>query len=184
MTSEDSRFFVITGGPGSGKSTLLGALIRAGFAASAEVGRRIIQQQVEIGGRALPWIDPALFAEMMLSWEIESYRAAGEKPGPVFFDRGVPDVLGYLRLAGPPVPDHVTRATKLFRYNRRVFICPPWPEIFAQDAERKQTLDEAKRTYDAMVATYCDCGYELVEVPRVAVQDRARFVIERAAQAS
>ena len=32
-----------------------------------------------------------------------------------------------------------TRAAERFRYNRRVFLAPPWPEIFRQDAERKQT---------------------------------------------
>ncbi|MGX9177335.1 AAA family ATPase [Mesorhizobium sp. BHbdii] len=46
----------------------------------------------------------------MLSWELRSYRAAVEKNGPVFFDRGVPDTLGYLRLTGLPVPDHIRNA--------------------------------------------------------------------------
>ncbi len=58
-----------------------------------------------IGGRALPWVDPALFAEMMLVWEMRSYHLAEQQAGLVFFDRGVPDVLGYLRLLNLPVPD-------------------------------------------------------------------------------
>jgi predicted ATPase len=72
MSDAQSRFVVITGGPGSGKSTLIEALERAGQRASEEVGRRIIQAQRAIAGRALPWVDPALFAEMMLSWEMQS----------------------------------------------------------------------------------------------------------------
>jgi predicted ATPase len=95
MPDAPSRFVVITGGPGSGKSTLTDALKRAGHRASQEVGRSIIQAQMAIGGQALPWIDPVLFAEMMLSWEMQSYHREAARPGPVFFDRGVPDVIGY-----------------------------------------------------------------------------------------
>lgn len=74
----------------------------------------------------------------MLSWEMRSYRIAQETIGPVFIDRGVPDVLGYLGLVGIPVSDHARNAAKEFRYNTTVFIAPPWREIFSQDHERKQ----------------------------------------------
>ena len=65
-------------------------------------------------------------------------------PAPVIFDRGIPDVIGYLRLCGLPVPATVLKAAEQRRYARRVFIAPPWPAIFEQDAERKQTLAEAE----------------------------------------
>src|SRR5262249_45119168 len=57
------RFFILTGGPGSGKSSLIDALERLGYRRSVEAGRGIIQDQVDIGGRALPWADRVLFAE-------------------------------------------------------------------------------------------------------------------------
>jgi predicted ATPase len=174
------RLFVLTGGPGSGKTTLIDALGKAGYARSVEAGRGIIQDQMAIGGPALPWRDPVAFAELMLSWEMRSYHMAQEQAGPVFFDRGVPDVVGYLRLLGLPVPKHMEKAAEAFRYNRRVFIALPWPEIFEQDSERKQSLDEAMRTYEAMVQTYSGYGYELVELPRTTVEERVRFVIESA----
>lgn len=177
MLDDQSRFVVITGGPGSGKSTLIAALKRAGHRASEEVGRGIIQAQMAIAGRALPWVDPPLFAEMMLSWEMQSYRREAARPGTVFFDRGVPDVIGYLRLVGLPVPAHMTRAAKLFRCHCRVFIAPPWPEIFAQDRERKQTPEEAARTHAAMVETYSELGYELIELPRAPVTARLDFIL-------
>jgi predicted ATPase len=135
---------------------------------------------VAIGGRAVPWIDPNLFAELMLAWELSSYRAAYHQTGCVFFDRGVPDVVGYLRLLRLPVPEHMQRAAQTFRYNQRVFVAPPWQEIFCQDRERKQDFDEAVRTYDALVATYTEFGYELVELPRATVDGRATFVLDNA----
>ncbi len=96
------RFHIITGGPGSGKSTLIDALAKRGYARTLEAGRAIIQDQQAIGGRALPWIDPAFFAELMLSWELRSYRMAESETGPVFFDRGIPDVVGYFQLMNEP----------------------------------------------------------------------------------
>ena len=179
-----SRFFVLTGGPGSGKSTLLDALQSAGYARSAEAGRGIIQDQVAIGGSALPWSDRALFAELMLSWDIRSYHLAEASSGPVFFDRGVPDVVGYLKLVGLPVPAHVQKAAEIFRYNRRVFVAPPWEEIFHTDAERKQDFDEAVRTYESIKGVYTSLDYELVEIPRVSLAERVRFVLDSLSRVS
>ena len=153
MTSDTQRLFVVTGGPGSGKTTLIDALAQGGCARSIEAGRGVIQDQVAIRGPALPWRDPQAFAELMLCWEMRSYHLAQEQAGPVFFDRGVPDVIGYLRMLGLPVPLHMEEAAATFRYHRRVFIAPPWPDIFRQDSERKQSLEEAVRTYEALTAT-------------------------------
>lgn len=171
------RRIVLTGGPGSGKTTLLEALAAAGHVTSPEAGRAIIRRQQAIDGEALPWKDRALFAELMLDRELEVHARAESADGPVFFDRGVPDVVGYLTLCGLPVPAHMERAAQDIRYDRRVFIAPVWPEIFGQDAERKQDLDEARRTFDAMAETYPRFGYELIELPRVPVAERLDFVL-------
>ena len=179
MSDNTDRFVVITGGPGSGKSTLLAALVTRGHFCLPEAGRAIIQAQVTIGGQALPWADRGAFAELMLSWEMRSSQVAEAASGLAFFDRGVPDVAGYLRLIGLPVPAHVQKAVELYRYCRRVFIAPPWPEIFTQDRERKQDFEEAVRTYEALVATYAAANYELIELPRVSVAERVRFILER-----
>ncbi|MCZ3114717.1 AAA family ATPase, partial [Acinetobacter baumannii] len=129
-----ARLIVFTGGPGSGKSTLIDALEQQGYARSEEAGRGIIQDQVAIDGPALPWRDRQAFAEAMLGWELRSYRMGQRQAGPVLFDRGVPDVIGYLRLCKLPVPEHLLRAAAAFRYRQQVFIAPPWPEIYRQDA--------------------------------------------------
>lgn len=171
------RRIVLTGGPGSGKTTLLEALAAAGHATSPEAGRAIIRRQQAIDGEALPWKDRTLFAELMLDRELEAHARAESADGPVFFDRGVPDVVGYLSLCGLPVPAHMERAAQDIRYERRVFIAPVWPEIFGQDAERKQDLDEARRTFDAMAETYPRFGYELIELPRAPVAERLDFVL-------
>jgi predicted ATPase len=58
---ETDRYFVITGGPGSGKTTLIEALGARGLRHMSEAGRAIIQDQLAIGGSALPWADRRAF---------------------------------------------------------------------------------------------------------------------------
>ena len=177
MSGNSDRFYVITGGPGSGKTSLIAALRSRGHDSTIEAGRAIIQDQVAIDGRALPWRDPLHFAELMLSMDMQSYRLAEQSVGPVFFDRGIPDVLGYLRLMHIPAPEHMRNAARVFPYNHSVFIAPPWREIFQQDQERKQDFDEAIRTYNALAETYKIHNYDLVEIPRSPIDERVRFVL-------
>ncbi|MBS1072123.1 AAA family ATPase [Gluconobacter wancherniae] len=174
-----NHLYVVTGGPGSGKTSLIDMLASEGVRHMPEAGRAIIQDQVDIGGTALPWADREAFATLMLAWEMRSYREAIGASCPIVFDRGIPDVIGYLRLCGLPVPAAILNAANQRRYARRVFVAPPWPAIFRPDTERKQTLLEAEATYNAMVEAYSDLGYELVMLPLVSVAERARFVRER-----
>lgn len=179
MTKTDERLFVVTGGPGAGKTTLLSALAAAGHVIAPEAGRAIIRDQLVIDGPALPWRDRALFAELMLNFDLRSHAEAQAGASPVLFDRGIPDSIGYLRLCGLPVPEHFDRAAHAFRYARIVFVAPPWREIYAQDAERKQDFAEAERTYEAVSAAYREHGYELAELPRADVATRAAFLLGR-----
>jgi predicted ATPase len=145
MSEITERLFVITGGPGSGKATLVDALTARGCLTSGEAGRSIIRDQVRVGGTALPWADAAAFAELMLAHDLRAYRSAMAADGPVFFDRGIPDIVGFLRLMSLPVPRHVRNALREHRYSRGVFIAPPWPAIFDQDTERKRRSRKPSR---------------------------------------
>lgn len=175
MTATDS-LHIITGGPGSGKSTLIEALAARGVATSSEVGRAIIKEELASGGTALPWVDHLAFAEKMVVREVAAHRAALASGKTVVLDRGVPDVVGFLRASGLLVPPHIDAAARACRYNPRVFIAPWWAEIFTTDAERKQTPGEARATFAVMVETYRDYGYALVELPRATVAARVAFV--------
>jgi predicted ATPase len=152
---------LITGGPGSGKTSLIEALSSRGYGRTVEAGRAIIQDQMAIDGRALPWRDPLLFAELMLSMDMLSYRLAEQSVGPVFFDRGIPDVSAYLRPDEYPRAEHMHNAARTFSYNNEVLIAPPWRRSLDRITNAKQDFDEAIRTYDALVATYTALGYDL-----------------------
>ena len=176
---DTDRLFVLTGGPGSGKTSLIEALAVAGVATSPEVGRAIIREEMATGGTALPWADERAFAERMVVREIAAHAEALASGGTVVLDRGVPDVVGFLRVSGLPVPPHIDAAARTCRYNRHVFIAPYWDAIYTTDAERKQTPAVAEATHAVMAETYRDYGYELIELPRVPVSERVDFIFDR-----
>lgn len=172
-----NHLHVVTGPPGSGKSTLIDALAAVGIATSAEVGRRIIREQLAVGGDVLPWSDERAFAELMIVGEVAAHRAALARSGPVVLDRGVPDVIGFLRASNLPVPPAIRAAAVACRYNARVFLAPFWAGIFRTDAERPQPAAVAERTEPVMRATYRDLGYRVIDLPRASVADRVAFVL-------
>lgn len=178
MQREKVNLYIISGGPGSGKSTLLKALAQHGFPCMPEAGRSIIQHQLSINGTALPWANRSLFAELMLGWDMRSYYEALQLNTTVLFDRGIPDVMGYRRLCNLPVPAHIEKAANTYRYHPRVFIAPPWQEIFTGDEERKQSFEEAQATHDALTAVYTKLGYELLTLPLASVEERTTFVLK------
>jgi predicted ATPase len=175
---ENDRLFVITGGPGSGKTTLLRQLAERGFSFSAEVARQIIQEQVRTNGDALPWQDTLRYTELMLTRSIAAFRSSTPSSEIIFMDRGIPDVAGYARLIDLPFFEDLRTACETYRYNTKVFMAPPWQEIYTTDSERKQTYQEAIETHRVLTAVYQEFGYRPIELPKVAPVERAEFVIE------
>ena len=179
MPTDRPNFHIITSGPGSGKTTIIETLRARGFCTAGESGRRIIQTQLAIGGNALHSGDRVLFAELMLAQAIFDYESLGSDPSPAFFDRGIPDLVGYFSLIGLQVPAHFRNAARLYRYSSVVFAAPPWEEIYRSDAERKQDFAEAVATFSATTAACREAGYELIEIPKLAASGRADFILGR-----
>ncbi|KTQ89638.1 ATPase [Aureimonas ureilytica] len=172
-------FIVLTGGPGGGKTSLIEALAQEGFRTAPESGRAVIRQELARGGSALPWDDRAAYAKAIAARDDAAHAAACRAGGITIFDRGLPDVLGYLALCGLPVPDDLARAARRLRYTSPVFLAPFWPEIYAGDAERRQDAAEAAETARAMRRTYEGLGYEVTDLPLAPVPKRVRFLRER-----
>lgn len=177
MKYERPNFFVITGGPGAGKTTLVEALQARGLRCVEEAGRQILREQARIGGDATHEGDRITYRELMLSRSILGYEQAMKEKGPVFFDRGIPGLIGYCRLTGMAVPAHLEKAVALYRYNRLIFMAPPWEDIYVHDAERRQDFREAVATHDAIRRAYQEAGYEPVELPKASVDERIEHVL-------
>lgn len=170
-----NSFIIISGCSGGGKSTLLGELRRRGHAVVEEPGRRIVTQELASGGSALPWVDGVAFARRAIELSLADRAAAEPWGGPVFFDRGLVDAAAALQhLTGDPVVEALGRA---YCYNRRVFLAPPWPELYVTDRERQHGLAEAVAEYDRLCAVYPFLGYEVCILPKTSVEQRADFIL-------
>lgn len=173
-----NNLFVITGGPGVGKTTLIHELSNAGFTVVEEDARKIIQAQILTGGDALPWKNKALYAKLMLEAAVSAYQTIKEKQlsNPVFFDRGILDTICYINMENISIPSAMKALALEHPYAPKVFILPPWKEIYQTDNERKQTWQEAVSTFEKMKETYLDYGYEVIEVPKTDVKTRRQFI--------
>jgi predicted ATPase len=173
---DTDRFIVLSGCSGGGKSTLLAALQRRGFAVFEEPGRQIVKEQHHIGGPALPWSDPLLFVELCVSRAMHQMVLAARHVGPVFFDRGIVDAVSHFEHIGAPIPAHLANAVQRLRYREVVFMAPPWREIFNSDTERQHSFDAALAAYGSLRQTYERVGYVLVDLPRIDVDRRVKFI--------
>jgi predicted ATPase len=169
------NFVTISGCSSGGKSTLLAEFRQRGFATIEEPGRRIVAEEIKCGGRALPWIDPVAFARRAIEVSLAD-RAIADASAPwVFFDRGLIDAAAALEhLTGESVVESLGLA---YRYNKRVFLSPPWPEIYTLDHERRHGLIEAVAEYNRLIDVYPALGYDVHVLPKVGVAERANWIL-------
>ena len=169
------RFVVISGCSGGGKSTLLAELHRRGHAVMEEPGRRIVVEEMRRDGAALPWVDAVAFARRTLALALADHASAAALEGWVFFDRSLVDAASALEhLTGEGA---LARFARVHRYHPRVFLAPPWPEIYETDPERRHGSDVALAEYSRLLETYPSLGYEVLILPKVGVSERADFIL-------
>lgn len=168
------RFVVISGCSSGGKSCLLSELQHRGFATVGEPGRRIVADEKERGGNVLPWLDLRAFLERAIKISLEDRKAADLLEGTVFFDRGLIDAVIGLE---HEISQTIRQNFQDERYNRKVFMAPPWPEIFVNDDARRHNMGEAILEYDRLLVAFDQLGYETCLLPKASVEERADFVL-------
>jgi predicted ATPase len=97
----------------------------------------------------------------------------------VFFDRGLPECLGHMRLLGLQAPPGFEAELRLRRYARTVFVARPWPEIYVRDRWRQADFERAARSFEPTVLAYTDDGYAACVVPQVSVAERVEFILRQ-----
>ncbi len=173
-----TRNIIITGAMGSGKSTVLKLLKAEGFAVVEEPAREILAEQRSIEDEGVPEKNPKLFIQLLLSRAIYHYKQMQGTYDTVIFDRGIPDNIAYAQLFKLHYfPAH--HAAKLYPYDTNVFIFPAWEEIYTTDDERIMSFEAAKAFGDDVQKIYKEYGYNLIEVPCISPEERARFIKER-----
>lgn len=165
----------ISGCSGGGKSTLLAELKARGHRVVVEPGRRIVVEETASGGLALPWVDLAAFFRRAVDMALADRVAAAGHEGWVFFDRGLVDAASALEaLTGDPT----LRALCMeHRYHQRMFMAPPWPEIYVTDADRRHSFAAGVSEYDRLMLAFPGLGYEVISLPKTTTTLRADFLL-------
>lgn len=100
------------------------------------------------------------------------------RENPVFFDRGFLDTFCYAELIESEINERMNSYAERWKYNKSIFILPPWQEIYETDNERKQDWEEAVLTFQKMSETYKNYGYRIIVIPKTPISERADFVLE------
>lgn len=170
---------VITGGPGTGKSSIIQKLESYGYICLQEISREITLKAREEGIEQLFLEKPLLFSEKLLKARVNQYLEVQQQENQfVFYDRGVHDVVAYLDYFQTEYPEEFRDTCTNHNYDL-VFILPPWEEIYVQDNERYEDFLEAKKIHNYLERAYKNYLYAPVEVPRLSVEARVEYILEK-----
>ncbi len=170
--------YIITGAPGTGKTAIIDTLKKEGHSCAEEISRTIIIEQIANGGDALPWKNLAAFSQQVIA--LRKLQHTNAPQGRThFFDRGIIDVIAYLKHDKLAVNNEIMEMVKQFPYNKTVFYTPIWAEIYTNDNERKEDIITAKNIENVLLTTYQSFGYNLVEVPKLTVNERIAFILSK-----
>jgi len=176
---------VITGGPGTGKTSVIQALESSGFHCFHEVIRDLtlrarLEETPDIQRtNPLAFVsDPHDFNRRLLEGRMRHFgQASGMARPVVFYDRGLPDVLGYMDYFGQKYGPDYTSACRENRYDK-VLLLPPWKAIYISDNERLESFEEAAEIHHYLSATYERYGYQPVPIPEDSVSGRVAHILE------
>lgn len=172
------EIIVIIGGPSTGKSAIIDSLMIKGYCCYPEISRQVTLKAQKEGINQLFLENPLLFSGQLLEGRIKQFHdAKNELHSLVFIDRGIPDVVAYLEYIGEKCPDHFDLACHENKYTK-IFILPPWKEIYENDNERYESFEQSKIIHDYLVKTYQSYGYELIEVPKENVHNRILYILD------
>jgi len=173
------KIVVLIGGPGTGKSTIIDRLKEKGYCCYPEISRQVTMKAQEEGIEQLFLENPLLFSELLLEGRKKQYENAIKEPDKIIFlDRGIPDVLAYMNYIGDQYPPSFEKACTDHLYTK-IFLFPPWEEIFISDQERYENFEQSKNIDVHLVETYKKYGYELIEVPKDTVDNRILFILDQ-----
>ncbi|WP_298526210.1 ATP-binding protein [uncultured Christiangramia sp.] len=170
---------VITGGPGTGKSSIIHELEAKGENCIHEISRQVTLEAQRDGIDQLFLEQPLLFSEKLLEGRLNQFKeASNSSANRIFLDRGLPDVVAYMDYFNTVYPEIFNATCEEHAYDK-VFILPPWMEIYKSDNERYETYEEAVRISEYLYDTYRRFGYSPIEIPKLSVAERTKFILNQ-----
>ena len=169
---------VITGAPGTGKTSIITQLRKSGYSCSEEISREIITEQIASNGKVLPWLNLEAFSKRVFSLRKAQYINV-PKDSLHFFDRGLLDVIAYMKVDNLPISKYYKQECEQYKYNTTVFYTPIWEEIYKNDSQRKEDLNSAITIEKSLLETYNFFGYTLIAIPKLTTEKRVDFILSK-----
>lgn len=174
-----NNFYVITGGPGGGKTSLLETLASKGYDYVPETARQIIKERLSKGVTARP--DAKTFAREIFEQDWKNFISNSDRSSFLFFDRSFMDSACMLFDSDIDTYDKIKNTHLTNRYNNKVFIAPPWQEIYSNDSERDQSFEQSIEVYRRLKNWYEEHDYDIVILPKDTIQNRIKFILAQVA---
>ena len=172
----DQLKIVLVGGPGTGKTSVLNKLSNQ-FTCFDEISREITTEAQQKGIEQLFLKDPILFSKLLLEKREQQFlNAEKSNESIIFFDRGIPDVLAYLKYSKTKHPKIFNEKCLEYRYNL-IFHFSPWEEIHETDNERYESFDQTKKIDTYLKKTYSELNYSVIDVPFGSIDERTDYII-------
>jgi predicted ATPase len=182
------KAYIITGAPGTGKTTLIEELSkRKNIIGLEEVPRKLIKNNIAEKMGISPFEDLPAFFNLVFNEMHKQYlsifktkrnRPKIEKDvyGYYFFDRAMPDVLGYSYKAKIDFPKLNKEIILNSKFEKTVYFCPVWEEIYTTDSERPYTIEEIKLLDSCLYKAYSDLDFNIDILPKTSTQKRVEYI--------
>jgi predicted ATPase len=95
-----------------------------------------------------PRPDPASFVRQMFQMGMEKCIKNREKLDILFFDRSFLDSAMLIQKHDEIYFKEIIGVIVTYRFNIKIFMTPPWQDIFTSDNERDQGFEEVVETYE------------------------------------
>lgn len=176
---------VITGGPGTGKTSIIKELEKRNYFCFHEVVRELTLEAknkgslTDLSTNPIANVDDSMnFNLKILNGRIKQYKDSYNlKDEIIFFDRGIADVLGYMDYFKQPYDDIFIKPCEENKYTK-IIILPPWKDIYISDDERFESYEEAVEIHFALENIYKKLGYEVIDLPFGAVNERTDYILD------
>ncbi len=172
------KAYIITGAPGAGKTELIQELSNRGYTTFEEVPRKLLKNKTAEKMGIFPFQNLKKFADLVFEEMYKQYTEASQnKKGICFFDRGIPDVFAYLENSNIPIPEEYYNKLNKCNFEKKVFICSPWKEIYISDSIRPYPFTDTIKLHNQILDAYKKFKFTLIDIPKIPVIERAKFVL-------
>ena len=94
-----------------------------------------------------------------------------------FFDRGVHEIIAYLNFIKIKYDNYFIESAKKIVYDK-IFILPPWKDIYINDNVRYESFDQCKQIHEEIVKVYKELKVEIIVLEKNSVPNRIDNILQ------